>query len=395
MNSSNLDFTPYVLILVRRRKFLTINLFLVTVLAFLYAFLVAKKEYMAQVLFLPPTTETPNIASLMGGAFPPITSSLSSEKSEVIETIFRSRALKRNIIDKFGLYEYHNLEDNANRFEQTIEQMRKQVVLDSDQKGGLGFSSILSFNMSCYHRSPDTAKQMVNYVFSLVDSAFTDISVDRARRSRIFIQDQIDINTQKLNQLQAEFHEFQVSNKAYDLPMQIEQAIKSYSELKASSIMNELQLRTLLNEYKVETPEIKGLRSRGQVFQRKLREMEVSEKPDVLPSFNFSSKIISQYTDMYRDLETQNQLLLLLRKELEQAKLQEARTYSPLVIIDPPFVPEYKARPKRLLIIAVIVSLYMFFIFGLLLISEFYRSHLKHSQTAKIIMTTLKQKEPA
>ena len=68
-----------------------------------------------------------------------------------------------------------------------------------------------------------------------------------------------------------------------------------------------------------------------------------------------------------RGIEVEEQVILLFSKELEQARIQESKNISQLVVIDPPYVPTYKARPKRILVMGlflVIEHLFLFLLFG-------------------------------
>ena len=76
---------------------------------------------------------------------------------------------------------------------------------------------------------------------------------------------------------------------------------------------------------------------------------------------------------LVRETEIQTQVILLLSKELQQARLQESRDISSLTVVDPPFTPTYKARPKRIPLFAIIVLLENGFLF-LLLTYRFYFS---------------------
>jgi capsule polysaccharide export protein KpsE/RkpR len=240
------------------------------------------------------------------------------------------------------------------------------VILSTSEEGAFGVTKTLSYSITCYHPSPDTSKLMADFTFALVDSAIREISIDKAQRNRIFVESQIEIQNKKMDSLQAVFQEFQNTNKAYDVPEQAKLSLKAYADLKATALMNELKLATLRSEFSGATHEIEHLRRTQRVYESKLKEYEIGDDPNVIPSLDKSSKLFPEYAKMLRDIEVQNQLILLLAKELEQARLQEATDVSPLIIVDPAFVPEYKSRPKRLFVLLVIVFVENLFFMGLL-----------------------------
>ena len=94
---------------------------------------------------------------------------------------------------------------------------------------------------------------------------------------------------------------------------------------------------------------------------------DIKEKdPDILIGFEKSAEMFPHYTNFLREIEVQNKLILLLTQQLEEAKLKEARDISPLKIVDSPFIPEYKARPKRILLCIGIVGVYLIFLFSII-----------------------------
>ena len=127
------------------------------------------------------------------------------------------------------------------------------------------------------------------------------------------------------------------------------------------------------------------------MYKNKLNELETTTVKDVIPSLSFSSKLLPKYTNLIRDIEVQNALILLISKELEQAKMQESRDISSLIIIDPSYIPEYKARPKRLHVMVTITGIYMFFILCFLILIELYKLRFKSSNLYRGVLSTLSE----
>jgi capsule polysaccharide export protein KpsE/RkpR len=346
------------MLLWRKRWFLLCNFIVAASAAVVFVFFVMKKEYCSEVTFLPPSG---GIGSALSLSSNPLAGLFAGDDSgDQIEVVFDSRILKRKIIETFNLYESYKLTKNKNKFETAIKRMRKQVMLASALKGkGIGMSKTISYSVQCYHTSPDTALQMAEFVFSCLDSAMVNISINKARRNREFIESQYKASQEKLDSIQDAFKEFQVSHKAFDISEQMKLTLKVYAEIKSAAIMNDLKLIALQRDFKGSSPEIAEAQNAKRVYERKLTEFEQNDQHDVLPSLNMSSELMPMYTNLYRSLEVQNQVSLLLIKELEQARLQEARDVSPIVLIDPPYKADYKARPKRIPLILTVTLGYM------------------------------------
>jgi capsule polysaccharide export protein KpsE/RkpR len=350
-----------------------------------------KKEYSATVTFLPPAGESGVSAlSLMNLS----TAALSlggGASAEQVEVVFQSNATKRKIIDEFNLVKYFELEKSKNQFGLAAKRLKKYVILDADEKGGLGMTKTVSYSITCYYPSPDTAKMMADFTFAIVDSVIREISIDKAQRNRVFVERQIAFQNEKMDSLQTIFQVFQNTHKAYDVPEQAKLSLQAYADLKAAALMNELKIASIKNEFTGQTHEMTELKKNQRVYDAKLKEYEAGESPNVIPSLDRSSKLFPEYAKMLRDIEVQNQLILLLTKEFEQARLQEARDVSPLIIVDPPFVPEYKARPKRMTILMTVIFVENMLLLGVLAYFFYFRHILAKSDRFNAFVKAVRQ----
>jgi capsule polysaccharide export protein KpsE/RkpR len=296
-----------------------------------------------------------------------------------VEIVFNSGALKRRMIEKFNFYKLWKLEKDPNKFEDALLRMKKYVMFKTKVKGSMGFEKIVSFTVSCYHPTPDSAKLMCDYAFYLIDSAVKTLSTGMAHRNRLFVEHQLSQHKNILDSLQEKFKTFQITNKAFVVPEQLRLSLKNYAEIKSAAIMNELRMKALEHEFRGSLPQLEELQKNDLLYNQKLYNIEHESRLDVLPSLALSAKLLPQYTNLTRELEVEAQVISLLYRELEQARVQESRNVSLLTIIDPPNVPVHKARPKRLFAMAFIFISLNFAIILMLgyqfYFSKMYREH--------------------
>jgi hypothetical protein len=380
----------FIVFLWKRRTFLVVNFLIVAIVGFVYAWFIAKKEYQSQVTFLPPAGETSSPLSLMGITLPSL--SESSIMTEQIETIFQSKAIKRQLIDRFNFYEVFKLKKSINKFEQAIKRLRTYVMLQAVQRGSMGFEKTISYTISCYHPSADTAKMLSEYTFSLLDSSVRYISMGRASRNRRFIEHQLEVHKKMLDSLQREFQHFQVSNKAYVVPEQLKLSLKTYAEIKSAAILNEMKIMALEREFKGQIPELDELKKLQLLYNQKLAQMESEGDPSVMPSLGLSAKLLPQYANLLRETEVRNEVILMLEREHEQARLQESKNITSLVVVDPPYVPAFKARPKRIALLILILAIEHLFV--LLIFSyQFYFSRIfMNTDSVRSLLNALKSR---
>lgn len=346
----------FISFLLKNRLVIIINLLIVMPLATWYVFFYLKKEYAAEITFLPPIEEKDMGSSILSLAATQMMSlSLKGITPNQIESIFNSNAIKKKVIDRFDLYTLFKLKKKKNRQMQAMRRIKKYVMMEVREKGSMGFSEAIAFTMRCYYTSPDSARDMVDYTFWLLDSTVRSISVDKARRNRVFVEEQLNEQKRSYDVLQKNFTEFQQANKAYNIPEQLKHSLNNFAQIKTMYLLNEIKIKSLKMQFGSSVPELVDLMNNQKIYDQQLDSIEQGTIPDVLPGLSYSSTLLPQYLNYLRDLEVQNQLILYLTKEVEQARIQESKNISPLMIIDPSFVPEYKARPRRIVLMGIII----------------------------------------
>ncbi len=374
-----MNILSYIQFLLKKKRLFLWNFLFISLIAWIYCFFIAKKEYLAEITFLPPASNEISASTAMFGFSLP---NLSSPNilSEQIYTIFESNATKRSIINHFDLYQKFKLTKSKNKFELAKKRLNKLISMDLNQTSSLGFQqNTISFSIQCYSTSPDTAALMANYSFSLVDSAIQRISIDRASRNRMFVESQLLKSKSTLDSLETAFEVFQKENKAYVMPEQLKLSLNSYASIKANALLTEMQIRSIQRE-RDSSQQIQDLQKNLSVLNEKMKSIETSESPSVLPGLNLSAKLIPKFTNLTRDIEAQDQIILFLIKEVEQARIQEAKNVSSLVVIDPAVRPEYKIRPKRLPVMAMIILLETGFLIIILTYQFTFNFALEHNQ---------------
>ena len=392
---TSVDFLPYVAVLVRRWKLLLVHFLCIATVAVLYAQFIAKKEYKAEITFLPPSSDgslssmmshSMSLAALAGGGG-------GEDQTDLVTTIFASTAIKKQIIEKFNFYKKYKLEGKPNHLVNAIKRLDKSLSISADEKGGMTFQKTVSFTLTNYHTSPDTAVQIANFTFGLLDSALRAISTNKAHLNRVFIEGQLGKNKRILDSITVLMQKYQMDNKAYNVPEQARMSIEAYAAVKSSMQMNEIKMQAIKSEFNSETPELAILRKQNEAYQSKLDQLETLSSPNAVPSLQSAVKMLPAYMNMLRDIEVQQEIILLLTKEFEQSKLSEERDVISLCIIDPAFVPDYKARPKRASTIVMMVGMYMMFLLAYLIVARAVNVQLKDSAFAKRFAQLVQSKE--
>lgn len=375
---SSFDFTKLITFIVKHWKLLVVNLILITIIGVYYSFYYTKKTYVSSATFLAPQ-ENSSFSSLLQmsgiGAMPN-----DQIMPQQIKFIFESKELRAKIISKFDLYKKYKLTNSKNKFELALKRLKKDMTLDVEEMGSLGVSTPLSFTINCYHESPDTSYEIAKQTIHLLDSTISALSITSAKRNRQYVENQLKINNKRLDSIQTAFGEYQIKNKIYDIPAQLQLALNTYGELKTKLLSNAIQIKTLSNNLNNKAPQLVALEKENAILKNELLKLEKTNNPDIYLGFENSVKISPEYGRMLKDIEIQGQLVLLLTQQFEEAKLTESKNMAVLRIIDQPYKPDYKIKPRRLILLITFVASYMSLLLLLIVLVYMYNEFLRDSK---------------
>ncbi len=371
-------FVGILVFLIKKWKFLLFNVLLCVTLAYIYSFHIAKKQFLSSVTFLPINTSKSALSLAQFGL-----SDLengSDVSLDQIKIIFGSTSFRRQIIEKFDYYRKFKLEKSPNPLKLALKMIDKDIVLETTEKGSLGLTEIQSFTIKCFHSSPDTAFMIAQFTFRQLDSILSKISSSKANETKVFINSQLTAAELVLDSLQLKLNIFQKENKAYEIPEQIRLTIKTYGDLKAQSLANDLRIKSLQNDMYSNSPELAALQKQNSLLRDKMRGIENSNASDVLIGFDKYSDLLPVFTNLLREIETRTRLVAFLTQQYEEAKIKENKVISNLIVIDKPLLPQYKERPKRVVLLVGIIFIYYSMLLLLLSILYIYRNYWTKTQ---------------
>ena len=380
---------PYINMLWKNRKLIISGSFIAGVVAIVYTFFFADLLYRSEVQFLPPLGGSSSSAGLLSqlGMSLPTGNKINPYQ---IPEIFNTRNFQWHIIDKFNLIKRYNNEDEVNKYILTAKKLSKNLSLNLSEIGNLTSNSIVMYSISMVDTSAAFTKEVTDYTFKYLDSITVSIVSSNARNKRLYIEEQYNIKRDILDSLQKEFHKFQVDNKAYALPEQINASVEQIFTLKSMLEQNEITLNILKLSYSPSHTKIKSLKKENYEIKKRLAQYENSNKNNLLPSLKMGTKLIDKYTEYLTQIKFLTEMKVFLQKQFEEARIEESNRSSGLLIVSPAVVPEYKYKPKRVLLVIIIFVTIVSIMIFILFILEFYRE-ISKSKVYKRIVNELKQ----
>lgn len=358
--------------------------FIVTLVCFVLSVIIAfilPKEYKAVASILPSKKSSlfGLFASPLGRAlkeFAPIAGVRVPVGEEYnYLAILNSRTAMERVVREFNLIKVYDIDDGS--MEKAIKELRSNVDFELDDFGAI--------HIVVYDRDPIRAANMANFFVKVLKDINSRLSSEDARNIRIVIEKRYYQNLKDLEAAEDSLRVFQEKYGTVLLPEQAKASIIAAAELESRLIINEIKLGILEKQVSQYSPEIEMLKEEIRQLREKLKgfgSTGSSASQTVFLPFKEIPEKMKRYIDLYRNVELQAKLLEYLYPLYEQAKLEEAKVVSPVLVLDYAVPPEKKARPIRWLI--VLSGIILGFVLSVL-IAIFANSGLKIDYTNSVV----------
>ncbi len=352
----------YFYVLYKWRKFIVINVFILTLIAVVVALLLPV-QYKATA-----TVVAPRKADIFGGLgalnqsireFAPFLRSLGGSQLPLFTylAILNSRTAMEKVVDKFDLIKVYGIKDSS--MEKAIKKLRGNTDFEIDENG------VLVINV--YDEDRQRAADMANYFIEVLNEINIKLNTEEARNNRIVIEKRYLQNLADLKSAEDTLKKFQQKYGIYYLPEQTKVAVEAAAELEAKIIAEEIKLGILQRQLGEDASEVKVAKIQIEEMRRKLNQMkegsDVKNEMGLFVPFKDMPELGLQYLRLYRDYEIQNKLLEFILPLYEQAKIEEQKNIPVVQVLDYAVPPEKKARPFRtLIVLSVFASAFVLFV---------------------------------
>lgn len=361
MEKNQITFLDYLSVLLKWRKFIIINFFVVCVIAAAIS-LILPKWFTASTTIMPPTSDAGSfgVSSLLNnlpvGGLGAGLGAVSEETNNFI-AIINSRTVMASVIEKFNLIELYKTEN----MEETIKALRDHVSTELNDEGTVSVEVEAGTPFFAGededNEAREMAKNMANYFIVEVDRVNKKLKTEKATNTRIFIERRYLQNLEDLKKAEEAFKEFQEKYGAIAFPEQTQAAILTASEIKASIIAKEAEVDVIKNYVNETHPNLLRLQAELNALKEKYdeilsgKDISTSSSTDLFLPFKDVPEIGVKYVRLYREVTLQEKLLEFLLPQYEQAKIQEAKDTPTIQVLDPAMTPVKKSRPKRMYIV--------------------------------------------
>jgi len=346
----------------RRRSLFRLSL--TTFLVSLGLVFLLPKDYKANVVLAPPDNSGGSrlaaVVQMVAGSDSGIAADLLGKKDsgDLLIEMLRSRVLLGRIVDRFDLKHLYRVKLMTD----ARDILSAHTVLGQDKKSGV-------ISITVTDHEPLRAKAIADAYVEELNRLTAESNTSAAHRERVFVEERLSSIKQELQAAEKDFSEFASKNSAIDVPQQGKAMVEAAATLQGQLIAAQSELSGLEQIYSEQNVRVRALRSKIQALQQQLNGLGGDEKapknagdsPSLYPSIRQLPLLGVTYADLFRRMKVQESVFETLTKELELAKIEEAKELPSIRVLDPAEVPERKSWPPRLTI-AVVTTLLVFLV---------------------------------
>ncbi len=351
--SEDIHLLSFVIILSRRRKFILWFTAGMAALAVGVVLLLPNK-YTAITSLLPPSQSSSVSSALMGqlagsGALASMAGSSLGLKSpgDLYVSLLRSRTVEDSMVKRFGLiskYHVKKMSQARDAFES-----HTKVVLGT--KDGL-------INISVTDLDAEQASELANGYVDEYRKLSANLAITEASQRRVFFQQQLQDAKQNLVTAEDAMKSMEQTTGILQIDSQARALVESAANLRAQVVAKEVQIQAMRSYATENNASIVLYEQQLAALKSQLAKLAGGDQDsgaDVMVPRGKMAGAGMEYVRKLRDVKYYETIFELISKQLEMAKLDEAREGSMVQVVDVAVPPDTKSSPKRAIIVIAVV----------------------------------------
>lgn len=312
--------------------------------------LILPKRYTASVTLLPPQ-QSPSLSSALAaqlgnlGGMSSLTSTGLGLKNpnDVYVGLLKSRTVEDAVIQRFELrQEYHErfLEDARKALE-------KKVSIDGSSKDTL-------IRVFVQDGDPNRAADLANGYVQEYRKFSEHLAITEASQRRLFFERQLEATKNELAAAEEALKVTQQKTGVIQLDSQARALIESAASLRAQVAATEVQIQAMRTYATSENAELIQAEQRLAGLRDQLARLGgagSSGSDEIIVSKGRVSQASLEYVRKLRDVKYFETIFEILARQLEAAKLDEAKQGAIIQVVDAAVPPQRRSFPKRGLIV--------------------------------------------
>jgi tyrosine-protein kinase Etk/Wzc len=334
-----------VLLIFARRKRLILGWALAGLVIAIIALFRAPTLYRSQATIMPPQQEQSSSALLsqLGAltAFSAVGSNLGLKNpADLYVAILQTNLVADNMVDRFHLMDVYKIPDRDG----AAGMLRKRSKFEAGKDGLM--------QIIVEDKDPQRAATLANGYADELFNQNNRLAIGSASQRRLFFEQQLAQEKDHLADAEVAMKQTQQSTGVLQLSGQAQNIIGQEANIQANITSREVQLGALLSSSTEQNPEVVRLRTELTGLREQLQELQKGTGGAMLSQHEFPAAGLA-YIRKERDVQYHQTLYDLLARQLEAARIDEAKATPTVQMVDPPQVPKVRSWPKPLVFILV------------------------------------------
>ena len=345
------DFLELLLVLAREKKLIVLVTVGAALLTTIIVFLLPKM-YTATATILPPQQNQSILSSLVGQVAGSSNVDLRDlglkNPSDVFVAMLKSRTVEDALINRFDLRKVYS----KKTYQDARKVLEKRSEIDPEKEG------LISIEVTDRdpRRSADIANAWVDELRALNQS----LALTEAAQRRVFFEEKLSQERDDLAKAELAMQQIEQKTGIIQPDAQTKALIGAVADIHAQVAAKQVQLESLRTYGTENNPDVKRVERELAELQAQSARMSQTQRPGAEPAeSNLEvptprvAAASAEYLRVARDLRYHESLYDFLARQLEAARIDEARNAVVVQVVDKAVPPEKKSSPKRLLIVAI------------------------------------------
>ena len=338
-----------VLLVLSQKKAIILKLSLSAIVLAGIACLILPNMYTATTTILPPQQSPSTLTAMLGQLSSVVKLSDSdlefNNPADLFIGMLKSRTVEDRLTDRFDLRKVYW----AKRYQDARKKLESRSYIVAEREGLI--------SISVADRDPRRAADLANAYVEELHRMNSDLAVSEASQRRLFYQQKLDTERQSLSLAELALEQAQEKTGLVEPDAQGRAIIQSLAEMRAQVAIHEVRLQAMRTYAAAGNPdleraeqELAGLRAQLAKMERDTG--EIGNGNLAVPTRRLP-EVELEYIRKARDLKYHEALYDFLTKQLEAARLDEAKDAVLVQVVDVAVIPEKKSSPRRMLIVMI------------------------------------------
>lgn len=286
----------------------------------------------------------------------------SGTKATSFQAILNSRTLKLQVFEDLNLDTIEGFDEMD--ADSKLLFMDNAVYSDISKNGFITVSSAFSTNYFSdsleQRKAANLSAAIAKRSLEILNNILIEKSNSTAKKSKEYIQKEINRYRLELDSISRKMEEFQSENNVLSIEDQTA-AIVSYAiEINTELEKAKLELNLAKIEYASNSRQIKILERQVKELERQSQEIQTGgEENEFSIPLSEIPNLMRIYADLFRERLVLEKVILYLETQKHQEAIQESKDVPVIKVLDEPNVPIKRSSPKRknMLILGFFISL--------------------------------------